>query len=377
KDNRLNDVTTPTSTISYTYDASGIRQSQTVDGTTTHFLVDPNRSYAQVLEDQNDLFMPQTIYVYGDDLITQSNAQGIHTYHYDGLGSTRVLTDASGIVQNAYGYEAFGEVDYSLGTVENKYLFTGEQYDNNVGFYYLRARFYNPSNGRFVNMDTYAGRMHEPVTLHKYMYTHADPVNNIDPSGNLSLLSVMSGIKERARLGTLSNASARSSLNRFLIGNTKRTTAGGAVSSGNSVGFIGNLVVQEAREALIDTLMDYALSGLDPFKPKSTFGTKAHTKFEHKIKELNKRLNKEKGLLKRWGITIIAEPFFDGESGKYDPNCRRCKGSFGIDVAIMKGNKVLRSFDLKTGGAWTKKESRRRANKVGSNVFQIFVVPKK
>jgi RHS repeat-associated protein len=95
-----------------------------------------------------------------------------------------VLTDVTGTVQNAYGYEAFGEEDYALGTIENKYLFTGEQYDNNVGFYYLRARFYNPSNGRFQNMDTFAGRMHEPQSLHKYMYAHANPVMNLDPSGN-------------------------------------------------------------------------------------------------------------------------------------------------------------------------------------------------
>ena len=60
-------------------------------------------------------------------------------------------------------YEAFGEVDYQLGTVENKYLFTGEQYDNNVGFYYLRARFYNPENGRFSQMEMFPGMMHAPL----------------------------------------------------------------------------------------------------------------------------------------------------------------------------------------------------------------------
>jgi RHS repeat-associated protein len=98
-----------------------------------------------------------------------------------------VLTDVTGTVQNAYGYEAFGEEDYALGTIENKYLFTGEQYDNNVGFYYLRARYYNPTNGRFSQMDTFPGMMHEPKSLHKYTYTHADPVNGTDPSGHINL----------------------------------------------------------------------------------------------------------------------------------------------------------------------------------------------
>jgi len=91
-------------------------------------------------------------------------------------------------------YEAFGEVDYQLGTVENKYLFTGEKYDNNVGFYYLRARFYNPQNGRFVNMDTFAGMGFEPKTLHKYLYANGNPSNIIDPSGNFGIGQLMVAI---------------------------------------------------------------------------------------------------------------------------------------------------------------------------------------
>jgi len=92
-------------------------------------------------------------------------------------------------------HEAFGEVDYSLGTVENNYLFTGEQYDNNVGFYYLRARFYNPSNGRFTQMDTYPGMQFEPVSLHKYLYANANPVMFVDPSGNISMLEIGIGLR--------------------------------------------------------------------------------------------------------------------------------------------------------------------------------------
>lgn len=70
----------------------------------------------------------------------------------------------------------------------------GEQYDPNLGFYYLRARFYNPSSGRFTQMDTWQGNMSDPVTLHKYLYANANPVNMIDPTGNFSLGSVTSGI---------------------------------------------------------------------------------------------------------------------------------------------------------------------------------------
>ncbi|MFK8012668.1 MAG: RHS repeat-associated core domain-containing protein [Marinicellaceae bacterium] len=133
------------------------------------------------------------------------------TFGYDGLGSTRILTNVSGTVQNAYGYEAFGEVDYQLGTVENKYLFTGEQYDNNVGFYYLRARFYNPSVGRFHSLDTYAGRDFEPATLHKYLYTGNNPINFIDYSGNnFNTISLSIAQNVGARIATYSLAFPKS-----------------------------------------------------------------------------------------------------------------------------------------------------------------------
>jgi uncharacterized membrane protein YeaQ/YmgE (transglycosylase-associated protein family) len=49
--------------------------------------------------------------------------------------------------------------------------------------YYLRARYYDPLNGRFNQIDPYAGSPQDPQSLHKYLYAHANPVNGIDPSG--------------------------------------------------------------------------------------------------------------------------------------------------------------------------------------------------
>jgi RHS repeat-associated protein len=80
-------------------------------------------------------------------------------------------------------YDAFGENIGGTGAVSNKYLFAGEQYDQNLGDYYLRARYYDTDSGRFTRRDVYEGNQNEPLTLHKYVYTHNNPVNGIDPSG--------------------------------------------------------------------------------------------------------------------------------------------------------------------------------------------------
>ncbi len=48
------------------------------------------------------------------------------------------------------------------------------------------------------------GDNQDPITLHKYLYANADPVNNIDPSGNFSLVSISAGVNIAGVLSTIS-----------------------------------------------------------------------------------------------------------------------------------------------------------------------------
>ena len=65
----------------------------------------------------------------------------------------------------------------------NNYLYRGEQYDSDLGLYYLRARYYNLATGLFVSRDPLDGIAFMPITLRKYLYAGSDPVNYVDPSG--------------------------------------------------------------------------------------------------------------------------------------------------------------------------------------------------
>ncbi|HEY6370703.1 MAG TPA: RHS repeat-associated core domain-containing protein, partial [Candidatus Sulfotelmatobacter sp.] len=82
-----------------------------------------------------------------------------------------------------YDYDAFGNLIHSTGSTPNNYLFSGEQYDPDLSLYYNRARYLNVSTGRFWTMDTYEGDLESPLSLHKYLYTWADPVDHRDPKG--------------------------------------------------------------------------------------------------------------------------------------------------------------------------------------------------
>jgi|GEM_PF-1022227 len=202
----------------YSYDAQGIRQRQTVDGITSRFLVDPTHQYAQVLEELDAAGNSTVTYVIGHERIRQERAEGHFTYHDDGLGSIRVLTDDTGKATDTYVYEAFGQLEHGEGTTPNKFRYTGEQYDPNLGFYYLRARYYNPATGRFPTMDTYQGRIHEPQTLHKYLYVHGDPVSNFDPSGYMTLAGQLTGINIGATLRIAAIGTLAAITTRIIVG---------------------------------------------------------------------------------------------------------------------------------------------------------------
>jgi RHS repeat-associated protein len=83
----------------------------------------------------------------------------------------------------SYEYDAYGNEFTVSGSTPNNYLYRGEQYDSDLGLYYLRARYYNPLTGRFMSRDPENGKIKDPRTLHKYLYAEGDPVNRIDPKG--------------------------------------------------------------------------------------------------------------------------------------------------------------------------------------------------
>ncbi|MFZ5351615.1 MAG: RHS repeat-associated core domain-containing protein [Bacillota bacterium] len=58
---------------------------------------------------------------------------------------------------NSCSYDAFGNAVSSNVTAKNRFMYSGEQYDSITGKYYLRAIFYNPVLGRFMQEDSYRG----------------------------------------------------------------------------------------------------------------------------------------------------------------------------------------------------------------------------
>ena len=205
------------------YDGDGNRVKKTVAGVTTTYLVaDQNPTgYAQVVSET--IAGPGTnrdvrSYVYGLERISQTrqffNGQNFTQtsyYDYDGHGSVRALTDPNGNVTDTYDYDAFGNLIHSTATgippgsttaapTPNEFLFAGEQFDPDLHLYYNRARYLNTNTGRFWTMDPYEGDSQGPLSLQKYLYAEADPVDFTDPTGR-SLSNLIYGQIVHQRIG--------------------------------------------------------------------------------------------------------------------------------------------------------------------------------
>ena len=124
-------------------------------------------------------------YVYGQGLLAMVTPAGAsYSYHYDATGNTVAMTDGSQAVVNRYAYTPYGQI---VGKAETPGLTQPFQYVGQSGvmaepngFYYMRARYYDPKVGRFLSEDPIG---FDGGDVNLYAYVGGNPVMGIDPFG--------------------------------------------------------------------------------------------------------------------------------------------------------------------------------------------------
>ncbi len=109
-----------------------------------------------------------------DTPLEMYNGTTFFLYHRDALGSITSITDYTGTVDGSYSYDAWGNLLQSADTMSNLLRYTASPYDPTLGLVYDRARWYDPSTGRFLTPEPMGGG---------YAYAADSPTNNVDPSG--------------------------------------------------------------------------------------------------------------------------------------------------------------------------------------------------
>jgi RHS repeat-associated protein len=174
----------------YRYDALGNRYSRTRAGSETRFVLDTNTTLTNVLMETDGAGNPLAYNVYGQGLISRILPDdSVLTYHYDSRGSTIAITDSIETSINRYAYDPFGRVANTEGTEANPFGFLGRHgvIDEGEHLSYIRARYYDSEQQRFVSKDANLGRDRSGQTMNRFAFAIGNPVRCIDISGFSSL----------------------------------------------------------------------------------------------------------------------------------------------------------------------------------------------
>jgi RHS repeat-associated protein len=175
-------------TVEYTYNGDGLRTRKVVRSwkdsyaeKVTNYLYD--RQHVVLETDASEQMIVR--YVRGINYIARVDGSDKFSYYlYNGHGDVVQTVSASGVIENQYDYDVFGNPTLTVEEYGNAIRFAGEFLDDETGLYYLRSRYYDPYTGRFTTEDTYAGREEDPLSLNRYTYVLNNPLTYLDPTGH-------------------------------------------------------------------------------------------------------------------------------------------------------------------------------------------------
>ncbi|WP_231607038.1 cadherin-like domain-containing protein [Crocosphaera watsonii] len=205
-DNTLVSVMEPDgSQTQYEYDALGNRIASIYNGVRTEYLVDIFGLGDVIGEYDAD---GNLIAHYSHGIGLESRTDGsnnIGYYDFNNLGSTVGLTGSNGSYLNQYNYLPFGENLAETEAINNPFEYVGQWgvMEEENGLSFMRARYYDPLTGRFINPD--------PIGIDAgdsnfYRYTFNNPILYADPSGELFFVPILVAAAWGAAVGAGTDA---------------------------------------------------------------------------------------------------------------------------------------------------------------------------
>ncbi len=179
-ENRLTSVTLPGSggSVSYRYDPMGRRIYKSSSSGTSIYAYD----FDTLVEETNSSGAAIARYTQSgliDEPLAMLRSGVTSYYQADGLGSVTSLSNAAGALAQTYTFDSFGSQTASSGSLTNPFRYTALEFDTETNLQFSRARYYDPSTGRFISEDPI--RFGGGISF--YPYVGNQPTNFSDPSG--------------------------------------------------------------------------------------------------------------------------------------------------------------------------------------------------
>lgn len=165
-------------TTTFKYDPLG-RRIEKISPTTTSIFVYDGENLVETTNGSGSEVAGYTQTENIDEPLAMDRSGTVDYYEQDGLGSITSLTASTASVAQSYAYDSFGNTTNSTGSLTNFFRYTGREFDTETGLYFLRARYYDPTVGKFLSED--------PLTFDTspnfYSYVGNEPVGFSNPSG--------------------------------------------------------------------------------------------------------------------------------------------------------------------------------------------------
>ena len=143
------------------------------------------------IQNGDDLSCARLIWANGQRIamVQVDNPTSVTYFHADHLGSSTVITDENGAVEQDLAYWAFGETRVNAPSdpgnpTDIAYKYTGQELDGTTGLYDYHARLYDPVIGRFISPDPIVPEPFNPQAFNRYSYVVNNPLKYIDPTGH-------------------------------------------------------------------------------------------------------------------------------------------------------------------------------------------------
>ncbi len=165
----------------YEYWPNGLLRRSSRGDTHSHFYPDHHKNVQTVVKNRQW----RSLVRHGSSIVGRQTDQGLDQFFRVNESTGALLQPAKGETQ-LHRYDAYGKPLQSQLTDDTDFTWNQELNDPNTQLTYLRHRFYSPPLRRFIARDNQA-------VDNRYAYALANPVNNIDPSGNNAVGNYISG----------------------------------------------------------------------------------------------------------------------------------------------------------------------------------------
>lgn len=228
--NQLVSATENQRTAAYAYNAQGIRTAKVTFSTRTNYLLDGANVVGERLNGE------YVSYLRGANLISRTSGDETDFYLFNAHGDVTGLADSTGASTRVYDYDAFGVEKDPDPLDENPFRYCGEYFDRETETYYLRARYYDPTIGRFTQQDTHwttansiYGDNPQKINEHEdklglKSYSYAPQITAVMQSGNLYVYGISNPVAYVDPVGTLA----------FLVSVLIRMAVGGIINAATS-----------------------------------------------------------------------------------------------------------------------------------------------